>query len=102
MASGDSGGFSVSYSDLQKLIAAVEDQHDRLGATLNKASAKLITPPPANDDYSNMWANQAEAAVKTYMAWNLKRQDDLKALIDKLNESLKNYRQTDTDNAIGS
>ena len=43
MASGDAGGFGVSYSDLQKLIAILQDHHDRLADTLRKVRDKLVT-----------------------------------------------------------
>ncbi|HEX7659537.1 MAG TPA: hypothetical protein VF444_08665 [Pseudonocardiaceae bacterium] len=49
MASGDAGGFSVSYEDLQKLIAILKDHQHRLADRLAKVNQYLVTPPPGND-----------------------------------------------------
>ena len=102
MASGDAGGFSVSYEDLQKLISILQDHRDRLATTLRRTQASLVTPPPGNDAASIRWANRTQPAVQSYIAWNLARQKDFQDKINSLNEALKYYKQTDENNTMRS
>lgn len=100
MATVDAGGFSVNYDDIPKFIAALQDQQARLRTRLQSIRLKLATPPPANDDYSRMWANQAQPSVQTYEQWNRARQDDFQNMIDKLNTVMNNYKQAEQNNTI--
>ncbi|HEX7659536.1 MAG TPA: hypothetical protein VF444_08660 [Pseudonocardiaceae bacterium] len=102
MALVDAGGFSVEYEDLQKLISILQDHLGRLQQVATKIGDKLVTPPPGNDAQSIRWANQAQPAVRSYLAWNQARQQDFRDKIDSLNEALKNYKQTDEDNTMRS
>lgn len=94
------GGYSIDIDDAKKFTDALQDQVDQLAETQLKAQNNLRVFPPGNDDYSAAWAGAADDMVQRHHDWNQSKQDELKALIKKVNDVVKQYQQTEHDNTM--
>jgi hypothetical protein len=93
-------GFSIDFDDAQKFIKALQDQVKRLQATQLNAQHGLRALPPGNDDYSAAWADAGNEMIQKHHDWNQGKQDQLNALIDKVNSVVNQYKQTEHDNTM--
>jgi len=94
------GGYSIDIDDAQKFVTALTDQKQELASTLNRATHELQVLPPGHDDYSSAWASAANQMVKQHLQWNVNKQKELQALIDKVNAVVAQYQQTEHDNTM--
>jgi hypothetical protein len=94
------GGYSIDIDDAKKFTDALTDQLNKLRDTATKARRDLSVFPPGNDDYSAAWARSANAMVGQHERWNLGKQQELIALIDKVKDVVKQYQQTEHDNTM--
>lgn len=94
------GGYSIDLDDAQKFVNALQDQLQRLQESQLKAVRDLQVFPPGNDDYSAAWASAANQMVAKHHDWNKKQQEELTALINKVNDVVKQYKQTEHDNTM--
>ncbi len=96
------GGYSIDIDDAKKFTDALQDQLQRLQEAALQARRELSVFPPGNDDYSAAWAHSANAMVSQHYQWNMGKQQELIALIDKVNAVVKQYQQTEHDNTMRS
>ncbi|MFI9384305.1 PE domain-containing protein [Kutzneria sp. NPDC052558] len=94
------GGYSIDIDDAQKFVTALTQQKQELALTLQRAARVLQVLPPGHDDYSSAWASTANQMVKQHSEWNLNKQKELQALIDKVNAVVAQYQQTEHDNTL--
>ena len=94
------GGYSIDIDDAKKFTDALTAQIGQLQLVAAQASRYLRAVPPGHDDYSGAWANSANQMVQQHTTWNQSKQDELTALIDKVNAVVAQYQQTEHDNTL--
>ena len=94
------GGYSIDIDDAKKFTDALKDQLRRLVEAQFQAQRDLSVFPPGNDDYSAAWARSANQMVSAHHNWNQGKQQELTALINKVDDVVKQYQQTEHDNTM--
>jgi hypothetical protein len=94
------GGYSIDIDDAQTFVKALTKQLNDLKDAQTQASRALRAVPPGHDDYSGAWANSANAMIDQHTKWNQSKQDELTALINKVNAVVAQYQQTEHDNTM--
>lgn len=94
------GGYSIDLADADKFVNALKDAKERLVGTMQAAGMHLRVRPPGNDDYSAVVASAYNDVALQHREWNLKKQEELQAAIDRVNAAIANYRQVEHDNTM--
>lgn len=94
------GGYSIDLADADKFVKALQDTKDRLQQTLHTTASGLLVKAPGNDDYSAVVANTYNSTAHQHQDWNVKKQDELQALIDRVTAAVASYRETEHDNTM--
>ena len=94
------GGYSIDIDDAKKFTDALQAQLDQLQLAAAQAARDLKAVPPGHEDYSAAWATSANQMISQHFTWNQGKQQELKALIDKVNAVVKQYQQTEHDNTL--